>query len=314
MRTLSTKTYKFTDPPFYALPGMNPKYTAIIHCPDKGIMIAASLPPQFSFSFGATYGATYRDMMPGSEILNSFEGPYNVFGGSFNTKALTSKVWQGGNHVEFTLELNFIYENDMESEVRYPIAQLLSLVLAEEKEAGDLLGAPGPYIDAKKLARKLAADAEEAAPKVADKAKSTYNAGVNAAESVKNNPLGTTFNKLKSAGSDLLNSTTALISDPTLAAEKGITAWEKAADTVKTGFRYVSNTIDAATINKTSLMIGEDWYWPSVIVTNVDLTKRTVPTRTGYMKAVTAAVSFSTFTVPTSRDIDRMYSPLDYGE
>lgn len=314
MRTLTTKTYKFVDPPFYGLPAMNPKYTAIIHCPDKGILIAASLPSEFSFGFASQYDSSFRDMLPGAGVLDEFEPAYRAFGGSFNTKALTSRVWQGANHVEFTLDLNFVYEEDMERDVRAPIAKLLSLVVAEEKEAGDLLGAPGPHLDAKKMIRRVAADAKEVAPVVANKAKSAVATGVNAAESVHQNPIGTTYDKLKSAGKDLVGAASSTLSDPTIAADKSIEAWERASDTTKSGFRYLSSVIDEATVNKTSLYLGMHWYWPSIVVTNVDLSTRTLPTRTGYMKTVAAAVTFSTFTVPTSRDISRMYSPLDSGE
>lgn len=313
MRTLTTKEYKFVDPPFYALPGMNPKYTAIIHCPDKRIMVAASLPPEISFSFRSTYGSSYRDQIPGSSVLNEFEPTYNVFGGSFNTKALTSRVWQGGGPVSFTLDLNFVYENDMEADVRKPISDLMRLVVAEEKEAGDLLGAPGPYLDAKKLVKSTASDIDAAGTAASNKAKGAYKAGVNAAEKIKNSSLGATFDKLKSAGSDLVSSTTNLISGASAskAADAGITAWEKAAGVVKEGFKYVSNKIDEATINKTSLLIGEHWLWPSIIVEDVTLTSKTLPTRNGVMKIVVASVQISTFTVPTSRDIDRMFAPLN---
>lgn len=303
MRTLSVKQHKFVDPPFYALPGNNPKYTAIIHCPQKGILVQGSLPKTFSFASATKYGESYLDKIPGSGALGAFNSTYSVFGGSFNTKALTSQVWQGSDPWVFDLEIHFVYENNLEENVRKPIADLLRLSVPEEKEDGDLLGSPGPYLDFKLLVE--AAKTEIKSSGIVDSAKTAYASGKNAAESVVSNPT-TTFNSLASAGSSLISSAL----DPAKGAEAVSGAWTGAVNATKGTFKHVSRTIERATVNTISLSIGHHWYFPSVVITNVALENKTLPTRSGKMKIIVANISFSTFYVPTSLDIDRMYSPV----
>lgn len=299
MRSLSVKQHKFVRPPFYALPGSNPKYAAIIKCQDKDITVVASLPKSFSFNMPSTYSGTYLDRIPGSDAIGAFNGTYGVFGGSFNTKALTSQVWQGSEPWPFDLELHFIFENDIETNVYKPVSDLMQLCLPEEKEDGDLLGAPGPYLDFKRLYKALKTSVESAAPS----ARSAIASGKNAAESVINNPVNT-INKLTSAASSLISAP--IVSSAETAVEN---AWGKGEAVTKGAFRHLSRAIDQATVNNISLSLGEHWYFPSVIITNIGLESKTLPTRYGLMKIMIANVSFNTFYVPTSRDIDRMYSP-----
>lgn len=298
MRSLSVRQHKFIDPPFYALPGSNPKYAAIISCAAKGITVVASLPKTFSFNLPSTYSGTYLDRIPGSDVIGTFNGTYGVFGGSFNTKALTSQVWQGSEPWQFDLELHFIFENDIETNVHKPVSDLMQLCLPEEKEDGDLLGAPGPYLDFKLLYKALKNSVESAAPA----AKAAVTSGKNAAESVVSNPVNT-YNGLKSAGAGLVAAPVATVEN---AAKK---SWGEGEAATKGAFKHVSRAIDQATINSISLTLGEHWYFPSVVITNIGLESKTLPTRYGLMKIMVATVSFSTFYVPTSRDIERMYSP-----
>ena len=306
MRSLSIKQHKFVDPPFYALPSFNPLYTAIIHCPQKGILVEASLPKNFTFSLTSTYSQTYRDKIPGSGTLDTFEPAYNVFGGSFNTKALTSQVWQGSEPLRFDLELNFVYENDIEANVRRPIADLMRLCLPEEKEDGDLLGAPGPHLDFKLLAEAAKSELEKSG--LPDDAKKAYAAGKNAAENVVANPVST-YNSLVGSGSNLIAAAT----DPSKSAAAVSEAWDSAANATKKTFKHLSRAIEQATVNTISLSIGHHWYFPSVIITNIGIENKTLPTRSGKMKIMVASLQFSTFYVPTSLDIDRMYSPVEEG-
>lgn len=303
MRTLSVKQHKFVDPPFYALPGSNPKYTALIHCPQRGIKIEASLPKTFSFNASALYNGSYLDRIPGSGALEPFNNTYNVFGGSFNTKALTSQVWQGSEPWSFDLELHFVYENNLEANVRKPVADLLRLCVPEEKEDGDLLGAPGPHLDFKLLFEAAKTELEKSG--LPSSAKNAYSAGKNAAESVVSNPVNT-FNSLVGAGSNLVSSAL----DPSKATEAVSSAWTGAVNATKSTFKHASRAIERATVNAISLSLGDHWYFPSVIVNNVALENKTLPTRSGKMKIIVANVSFSTFYVPTSLDINRMYSPV----
>lgn len=303
MRTLSVKQHKFVDPPFYTLPGSNPKYTAIIHCPQRKIRVLASLPKTFSFNTIAQYSGSYLERIPGSSVIEPFNSTYNVFGGSFNTKALTSQVWQGSEPWQFDLELHFVYENNLEANVRKPISDLLRLCVPEEKEDGDLLGAPGPHLDFKLLVDSSKSELEKSG--LPDAAKRSYTAGKNAAESVYNSPVNT-FNKLVGAGSNLMSAAI----DPSKVSDAASDAWTGAVNATKGTFRHVSRAIERATVNTISLSLGHHWYFPSVIITGVTQETKTLPTDSGKMKIVVANVSFSTFYVPTSRDIDRMYSPV----
>lgn len=303
MRTLSVKQHKFVKPPFYALPGNNPRYVALIHCPQKSIKIEASLPKSFSFNALAQYSGSYLDRIPGSSIIEPFNSTYNVFGGSFNTKALTSQVWQGSEPWQFNLELHFVFENNLESNVRKPIADLLRLTVPEEKEDGDLLGAPGPHLDFKLLMDAAKSELEKSG--LPENAKKAYGAGKNAAESVVSNPVNT-FKSLAGSGTSLVSSAL----DPSKASEAVSSAWTGAVNATKSTFRHVSRAIERATVNTISLSLGHHWYFPSVVITNVALENKTLPTESGKMKIIVADVSFSTFYVPTSRDIDRMYSPV----
>jgi len=254
----------------------------------------------------ATDNGSYLDKIPGSGVLQPFNEISNVFGGSFNTKALTSQIWQGSDPWTFDLELNFIYENDIEANVRRPIADLMRLCLPEEKEDGDLLGAPGPHLDFKLLAEASKSELEKSG--LPESAKKTYSAGKNAAESVVTNPVST-YKSLVGSGSSLIGAAT----DPSKASSAIAEAWDSASNATKKTFKHVSRAIEQATVNTISLSIGHHWYFPSVIINSIGLENKTLPTRSGKMKIMVANISFSTFYVPTSLDIDRMYSPVKEG-
>jgi hypothetical protein len=114
-----------------------------------GFTVEAWLPETLSTDIAATYDSPLAQglngMLPGIGAMARFIGL------NLTSQALTTQVWQGGGHIQFTLPLVFQAENDAAADVMEPIKQLFSLTLPKDESGGGLLSAPGPHLDAKKL-------------------------------------------------------------------------------------------------------------------------------------------------------------------
>lgn len=116
-----------------------------------GFTVEAWLPETLSTDIAATYDSPLAQglngMLPGIGAMARFIGL------NLTSQALTTQVWQGGGHIQFTLPLVFQAEHNAAAEVMEPIKQLMSLTLPKDENGGGLLSAPGPHLDAKKLIR-----------------------------------------------------------------------------------------------------------------------------------------------------------------
>lgn len=114
-----------------------------------GFTVEAWLPETLSTDIQASYESPLAQGLNG--LLPGIGAMARFMGVNLTTQALTTQVWQGGGHIQFTLPLIFQAETDAALEVMEPIKQLFSLTLPKDESGGGLLSAPGPHLDAKRL-------------------------------------------------------------------------------------------------------------------------------------------------------------------
>lgn len=106
--------------------------------------IRAWMPETVEFSFNSTFDTPFKaateEVIAKAGMLSSAS---TAFGYTPSTQFLTTKVWQGTEHLQVTLELEFLADTDPYAEVIVPIAQLAALTLPYEYENAPGLITPG---------------------------------------------------------------------------------------------------------------------------------------------------------------------------
>lgn len=239
---------------------------------DVPVLIEAWLPETVGNDVNATYEAPFAQGV--SNALGAPVGDMARFVGmSLTTQALTAKVWQGGGFIEFSLPFIFQAETSPAKDVMLPIKKLMKLTMPKDRTGGGLLEAPGPRIDLDELLKR--------GGETINKASSALSSGLT-------NP------------SKLIDSAKAIVSNP-------VDALKSARD----GFKDISKPLSTALVNSVknniSLYIGQFQYFPCVVITDVSPTYDVIIGPDFNPIRATVNVQFSTYYVPTDRDIDAMF-------
>ncbi len=243
---------------------------------DKSIVIEAWLPETVGNDVNATYSEPFAQGI--SNMLGETAGNMARFVGmSLTTQALTTKVWQGGGYIEFSLPFVFQAESSPANDVMKPIQDLMRLTMPKDRSGGGLLEAPGPKLDLDEFLRR-------GGQQINDLTK--------AGTSAVSNP-----GKLYDAGKSLL-------SDPTSGLK-----------TAQSSFASISQPLSNAIVNSVknniSLYIGQFQYFPCVVITDVSPTYDIIIGPDFNPVRATVNVQFCTFYVPTERDIDTMFPSVN---
>ncbi len=239
---------------------------------DVPVLIEAWLPETVGTDVKADYDAPFAQGISNARGVNV--GNMAKFAGmSLTTQALTAKVWQGGTFIEFSLPFIFQAETSPAKDVMEPIKNLMKLTMPKDKNGGGLLEAPGPRIDLDELLKRGGDSI--------NKASSALTSGLT-------NP------------GKLYDSAKEILSNPVDAIKKA-----------RAGFRDISKPLSTAIVNSVknniSLYIGQFQYFPCVIITDVSPTYDVIIGPDFNPIRATVNVQFSTFYVPTDRDIDTMF-------
>lgn len=239
---------------------------------DVPIVVEAWLPETIGNDVNATYEAPFAQGM--SNMLGETIGNFSRFiGMSLTTQALTTKVWQGGGFIEFSLPLIFQAETSPSKDVMLPIKNLMKLTMPKDRNGGGLLEAPGPRIDLDELLKR-------------------GGEGINRASEALTKGL-TNPSKLVDSAKNLASNTSGAL------------------QTTRDSFAAVSQPLSSALVNSVknniSLYIGQFQYFPCVVITDVSPTYDVIIGPDFNPMRATVNVQFSTFYVPTDRDIDTMF-------
>jgi hypothetical protein len=239
---------------------------------DVPIVVEAWLPETVGSDVKAEYEAPFAQGV--SNALGANVGDMARFVGmSLTTQALTAKVWQGGNFIEFSLPFIFQAESSPSKDVMTPIKNLMKLTMPKDRNGGGLLEAPGPRIDLDELAKR----GGESVTKLS----------------------GALTSGLTNPGK-MLDSAKELVSNPLGTLKR-----------VRDGFKDISKPLSTALVNSVknniSLYIGQFQYFPCVVITDVSPTYDVIIGPDFNPIRATVNVSFSTYYVPTDRDIETMF-------
>jgi hypothetical protein len=239
---------------------------------DVPIIVEAWLPETIGNDVNATYEAPFAQ--GASNMLGETIGNFARFiGMSLTTQALTTKVWQGGGFIEFSLPLVFQAETSPSKDVMLPIKNLMKLTMPKDRSGGGLLEAPGPRIDLDELLKR----GGESLNKASD-----------------------ALTKGLSNPSQLVDSAKSLASNTSGALQ-----------TTRDSFASISQPLSTALVNSVknniSLYIGQFQYFPCVVISDVSPTYDVVIGPDLNPIRATVNVQFSTFYVPTDRDIETMF-------
>ena len=121
-----------------------PEYTLKVVAAERGIVVSAYLPENFSSSVNSDYDTPFAEGFL-SDRPNLKLG-LRVAGIGTTTQVMTMQVWQGSAPMEFSIPMVFLYDNDEERDILGPVRSLMSLTLPSEirtNGAGLTLGESG---------------------------------------------------------------------------------------------------------------------------------------------------------------------------
>ena len=259
----------------------NSNYLCVITCVERGIVLVANLPQSYQLDFGANYEESFaqgiQNLMPGGDAtINAAR----AFGLQFTTQALTAQVWQGTSEVAFTLPLIFQVENNGDTDIIRPLADLFRLVLPREITEGGMFESPGPSLDLEKLAKNISSQ-------------KTTDALKRGANQIKDGAVGT------------VDGAFSLDTGKTI---RGLLDARKGANTA---LGSISSALKNSIKNRISLSIGNFQHFSDVVITSVGQVYHVRPLKDGTMSQVEINVGIKTFFVPTQADIPSMFFNRD---
>lgn len=252
-----------------------PEYTLILHSSDLNITVVGNLPETFSFDVASQYEAPFSQ---GFRVSDTVNNGLRILGLSLTNQAMTSQIWQGTSEVQFTIPMVLQAVNNEYDDVLKPLKDLLSLALPSVAQEGGLLISPGPRINLEKLAQRGGEG-------------------------------------LTSFGQAVVGHSTNLTSglgDVITGGREGLQSYAQTANRTRSRVdatsAAMSREIDAATENRISLKIGRYMTLDSVVVLSVSTTAHLQPLPNGTPQRTEVQVTFKTFKLPTSNDLDRMFN------
>jgi hypothetical protein len=255
-------------------------YKARLSCDDQRIWLEASLPDTFSFDVGSQYEAPFAQGFGGGTNISAM---LRLGGLSLTNQAMTAQVWQGTSDVRFTIPFIFQADTDAIQDVVKPIKDLMRLALPKVGKTGGLLESPGPRIDLNSLVQSNQ-DAENI-----NKFAAAIGTGLK-------DSLEAAWTGIKS----LYNQDEAML-------QSAVSDSHKIRGSVDTASQAFSTSITSAIRNNIRLDIGGMWHFPHVIIEDVQQTANVQPLRgTGIFQRVEVNVTFKTFMLPTSNDLEQM--------
>jgi hypothetical protein len=292
-------------------------------CNDKKILFSAWLPEQVATDVSAQYDAPFdtglNDYMPVIGKAAKF------FGVNLTSQAMTAQIWQGSQEMNFNMSVVLQAERNAAIEVIKPIKDLLRLTMPDESEAGGLLTAPGPRVNLERLLESF--KAKSPPTPVPQRSGESTQVGVSNPETNLfggiADTIGGSVSKIPDILGGVINGTTDAIKGvvkrvPGSLTEAGkgmlnttINAAVQVADFSKNvaggALSQLNRTFVYAIDNNISLYIGRYLYFPSVVITDVNVTSQTLFDAIGNPMRVELALTFKTFYIPTQRDLEVMY-------
>lgn len=258
--------------------GLKPEYTLFVVCQDKGVYVAAALPPEFRWGATSEYERPFADAL--SSKVGFLGGVPRVVGLAPLVQALTARFWSGSATTSISIPITLQAQTNEVSDVLKPLADLLMLAMPSAPNGiGSILRSPGPHLDLTK-ASTMASQALKGF------LGSTETAG---------NKTQSLWDKATSGFNGLKDGLKAAVE----AASKG-----KFGDIVN-GIEKEStaafNSLDSSINNKVSIQIGQYMRFDNVVIQNVTQTHFVQPvgslygSSTGNMQRIEVELEFEPF-------------------
>lgn len=276
---------------------------------DGPIDVVGYLPEEFQFDANSQYEATFAQGLNG--LNQSLGNIAKALGVNLTTQAMTAQVWQGSNEVTFNISIVFQAETDSYKDVIKPIKDLLKLTMPKDKARGGLLEAPGPHVDIEKLRTAINGVMPAPTPTPQAATGDTSASSQVGVTGVTGGLIDTVTGALRGLGNvpgTINRALDGLKTDPVgFAANAALSGTLAVKNTANAGLVSLSRLLVNSIVNNISLSIGNFFYFPSIVITEVNQSYKSLFGPDYNPQQATVQVTFKTFYVPTQNDLEVMF-------